>query len=118
MSEQHLASKCLISDQMLHMQYRKQCKHLNSTRCAFSAFLLLVEWHEGNPACKNRVVGCWCGCLRRGADLHMAHLLPLPLIVSCSTKSRLVSPFWYQKHTTHTHTTVLRLCGICPGKPG
>jgi len=19
---------------------------------------------------------------------------------------------------THTHTTVLRLCGICPGKPG
>ena len=21
-------------------------------------------------------------------------------------------------HGTHTHTTVLRLCGICPGKPG
>jgi len=21
-------------------------------------------------------------------------------------------------HYTHTHTTVLRLCGICPGKPG
>ena len=24
----------------------------------------------------------------------------------------------YMLHVTHTHTTVLRLCGICPGKPG
>ena len=32
-------------------------------------------------------------CLERGADLHMARLMPLPLTVSCS---RLVLPFWYQ----------------------
>ena len=25
-------------------------------------------------------------CLERGADLHMAQLMPLPLIVSCSSK--------------------------------
>ena len=25
-------------------------------------------------------------CLERGADLHMAQLVPLPLTVSCSTK--------------------------------
>ena len=25
-------------------------------------------------------------CLERGADLHMAHLMPLPLTVSCSSK--------------------------------
>jgi len=25
-------------------------------------------------------------CLERGADLHMAQLMPLPLTVSCSTK--------------------------------
>ena len=33
----------------------------------------------------------WCGagmvvCLARGADLHMAQLMPLPLTVSCSSK--------------------------------
>jgi len=25
-------------------------------------------------------------CLEQGADLHMAHLMPLPLTVSCSNK--------------------------------
>jgi len=25
-------------------------------------------------------------CLQRGADLHMAHLMPLPLTVSCFSK--------------------------------
>ena len=31
------------------------------------------------------------------SDLHMGQLIPLPLTVSCSRKSRLVSvlPFWY-----------------------
>ena len=34
-------------------------------------------------------------CLERGADLHMAQLIPLPLTVSCfRVKSRLVLPFW------------------------
>ena len=32
--------------------------------------------------------------LGRGADLHMAQLMPLPLTISCSSKSRLVLPFW------------------------
>ena len=27
-------------------------------------------------------------CLERGADLHMAQLMPLPLTVSCSSKSQ------------------------------
>ena len=35
-------------------------------------------------------------CLERGADLHIAQLMPLPLTVSSSVKSRLVLPFWYQ----------------------
>jgi len=29
-------------------------------------------------------------CLERGADLHIAELMPLPLTISCSSKSRLV----------------------------
>ena len=33
-------------------------------------------------------------CLGQGADLHMAQLMPLPLSISCSSKSRLVLPSW------------------------
>ena len=35
-------------------------------------------------------------CLERGADLHMAQLMPLPLTSLASVKSRLVLPFWYR----------------------
>ena len=34
--------------------------------------------------------------LERGADLHMAQLMPLPLIVSCFSKIQIGLPFWYQ----------------------
>jgi len=34
-------------------------------------------------------------CLGQGADLHMAQLMPLPLAISCSSKSRLVLPSWF-----------------------
>jgi len=34
-------------------------------------------------------------CLERGADLHMAQLMPLPLSLA-PVKSRLVLPFWYR----------------------
>ena len=33
-------------------------------------------------------------CLCQGADFHTAQLMPLPLTISCSSKSRLVLPFW------------------------
>jgi len=61
------------------------------------ALMLLVGWQEGHPACKKTE---WWGtgvviCLERGADLHMAQLMPLPLTVS-SVKSRFVFPFWYR----------------------
>ena len=35
-------------------------------------------------------------CLDRGADLHMAQLMPLPLTVSCSSKIQTGLPFWYR----------------------
>ena len=34
-------------------------------------------------------------CLERGADLHMAQRIPLPLTVSCFSKIQLGLPFWY-----------------------
>ena len=48
---------------------------------AFSALMLLVGRQEGHPACKKTEwwdVGLVV-CLGRGADLHMAQLMPLPL---------------------------------------
>jgi len=57
----------------------------------------LVGRQEGHPACKKTE---WWGagvviCLERGADLHIAQLMPLSLTAS-SVKSRLVLPFWYR----------------------
>jgi len=55
---------------------------------AFSALTLLVGRQERHPACKKTE---WWGagmviCLERGADLHMAQLMPLPLTLSCFSK--------------------------------
>ena len=56
----------------------------------YQAFLLgWVGWwlggRKGIRPVKNWVVGCWRGYLSgdRGAGLHIAHLMPLPLTVSC-----------------------------------
>jgi len=58
-----------------------------SQSTAFSDLMLLVGRQEGHPACK---ITEWWGdawfCLERGADLHMAQLMPLPLTVSCFSK--------------------------------
>ena len=35
-------------------------------------------------------------CLERGADLHMAQLMPLLLTVSCFSKIQIGLPFWYR----------------------
>jgi len=48
----------------------------------------LVGRQEGHPACKKTE---WWGagmviCLERGADLHMAQLMPLPLALCCFSK--------------------------------
>jgi len=50
--------------------------------------MLLVGRQEGHPACKKTV--WWDAgvviCLGRGAHLHMAQLMPLPLTVSYFSK--------------------------------
>ena len=55
--------------------------------CAFSALTLLVGQQEGHPAFKKQSGGVLARLsLERGADLHMAQLMPLPLTVSCFSK--------------------------------
>jgi len=50
--------------------------------------MLLLGRQEGHLACKKlsgRVLA-WLLCLQRGADLHTAQMMPLPLIASCFSK--------------------------------
>ena len=52
---------------------------------------------KGIRPVKNWVVGCCLViCLERGADLHVAQLMPLPLTVSCFSKIQIGLPFWYR----------------------
>ena len=67
---------------------------------AFSALTLLVRRQEGHPACKT-VTGGVLGvviCLERGADLHMAQLMPLPLTLSCFSKIQIGFTFLVLAH--------------------
>ena len=62
--------------------------NLSALLCRVCALTPLVGQQEGHLACKKLE---WSGagvviCLERGADLHMAQLMPLPLTVSCFSK--------------------------------
>ena len=69
-------------------------------RFAFSALMLLVGRQEWHPACKKTE---WWGagvviCLERGADLHAAQPMPLPLTVSCFSKIQIGFTFLVLAH--------------------
>jgi len=55
---------------------------------AFNALTLLVGRQEGHPA--RKITEWWSAgmviCLGRGADLHMAQLMLVPLTIPCSSK--------------------------------
>ena len=82
---------------------------------AFSALTLMVGRQEGHPACKKTE---WWGagvviCLERGADLHMAQLLPLPLTVSCFSKIQIGFTFLVPAHLgSPGQRAVKRVC-VC-----
>jgi len=80
--------------------YPASYKFLYCSTDTFSALTLLVERQEGHPACKKTE---WWGagiviCLDRGADLHMAQLMPLPLTVSCFSKVQIGFTFLVPAH--------------------
>jgi len=72
----------------------------------------------GHPACKKTE---WWGagmviCLERGADLHMAQLMPLPLTVSCFSKIQTGFTFLVPADPGRPgQRTVKRVCVcVCP----
>jgi len=59
----------------------------------------LVGQQEGHPVCKK--LGWGAGmviCLERGADLHMAQPMPLPLTLSCFSKIQIGFTFLILAH--------------------
>ena len=98
---------CHSSCTCLHSIVGHQCV------CAFSALTLLVGRQEGHPACKKTK---WWGagvviCLKRGADLHMAQLMPVPLTVSCFSKIQIGVTFLVPAHPgSPGQRAVKRMC--------
>ena len=82
---------------------------------AFSALMLLVGQQEGHPACKKTE---WWGagvvvCLERGADLHMAQQMPLPLTVSCFSKIQIGFTFLLPAHMGSPGKRAVKRVCVC-----
>ena len=76
---------------------------------------LLVGRQEGHPACKKTE---WWGavvviCLERGADLHMAQLMPLPLTVSCFSKIQIGFTFLVPAHLGSPGKRAVKRVCVC-----
>ena len=86
-----------------------------SVPIAFSALTVLVGRQEGHPACKKTE---WWGagvviCLERGADLHMAQLMPLPLTVSCFSKIQVGFTFLVLTHQGSPGQRAVKQVCVC-----
>ena len=53
-------------------------------------------------------------CLERGADLHMAQLMPLPLIVSCFSKIQIGVAFLVPAHLCSPGKRAIKRVCVCP----
>jgi len=85
----------------------------------FSSLMLLVGQQEGHPEKTEWWDAGMVMYLGQGADLHMAQLMPLLLTISCSSKSRLVVPFWYlvtqvvPDKIQKSSKTIVCVCALC-----
>jgi len=77
--------------------------------------MLLVGRQEGHPACKKLE---WWGagmviCLERGADLHMAQLMPLLLTDSCFSKIQIGFTFLVLAHPGSPGKRAVKRVCVC-----
>ena len=93
------------------------CGH-NFIKCpVFSAcaLTLLVGWQVGHTACKKTEWwgACMVICLERGADLHLAQLMPLPLTVSCFSKTQIGFTFLLPAHLGSPGQRAVKWVCVC-----
>ena len=88
---------------------------------AFSALILPSVlwrcWLDGRKGIRP-VKTEWWGtgmdiCLERGADLHMAHLMPLPLTVSCFSKIQIGATFLVLAHPGSPGKRTVKRVYVC-----
>ena len=77
--------------------------------------MLLAGQQEEHPACKKTE---WWGagvviCLERGADLHVAQLMPLPLTVSCFSKIQIGFTFPVTAHQGSPGQRAVKQVCVC-----
>ena len=77
--------------------------------------MLLVGRQEGHPACKKteRLGAGMVICLERGADLHKAQLMPLPLTVSCFSKIQIGFTFLVPAHPGSPGKRAVKRVCVC-----
>ena len=103
-SDQKVRSEATASDSSLSFDYCERYQvfvYMYVLSCETPSVLLrlLVGWQEGHPACKKLSGGvlAWLS-VERGADLHIAQLMPLPLTVSCFSKNQIGFTFLVPAH--------------------
>ena len=77
----NIAPRTILSP-ILPRKCRKVLKVHPNINNLVSALTMLVEQHEGHPACKNWVVGCWRGYLS-GARCKFAYGLADAIAIHC-----------------------------------
>ena len=80
---------------------------------AFRALTLLVGQQEGHPACKKLSGAGLVIGLQRGADLHMAQLMPLSLTVSCFSKIHIGFSFLVPAHPGSPGKRAVKWVYVC-----
>ena len=87
MSHAHMSSNlCVLCSCLSLLSFKSQILSMQLPSVLWCCWL---GDRKGIRPVKNRVVGCWCGCLSGARQCH-CHLLSL-----ASAKSRLVLTFWY-----------------------
>jgi len=102
------------SIQLVHSPFLWLAK-LTDFITAFSALTLFVGWQEEHSACK-KLSGGGAGvviCLQRGADLHMAQQMPLPLTVSCFSKIQIGFTFLVPAHPGSPGQRAVKRTCVC-----
>ena len=77
--------------------------------------MLLVRRQEGHLACRKLSGGvlAWLSVWERGADLHTAQLMPLPLTVSCFSKIQIGSTFLVPAHPGSPRQSAVKWVCVC-----
>ena len=92
----------------------KVCLHMHTCTTSVLQCFDAVGWKGIWPVKHLRGAGVVI-CLERGADLHMAQLMPLPLTVSCFSKIQIGFTFLVPAHLGSSGQRAVKRVCVCVG---